>query len=851
MKQTLTKISLFILIAAFFASCNSIKKVKEDEHLLTDNSIYVNDKKNSTEVITNLLYQKRNSILIGIPLRLYIYNLAKENSDSILDAKLKNKLSQNSFAEKLYSKKQLVEWTDYKKGFQNTIKNTGEAPTIYDKLKTEKSINRLKSYYINNGWFNADASYTFNEIAKQKATVDYKVTTGSPFILDSISHKISSPKIDSTYITFIDKSFINKTEQYKTSNFELEQDRLTTKLRNSGFYHFNQDYIFFEVDTIGTSKKVNVEIQIKDRSIRTEDSIIKKPFNVFKVKEVNIYTDYDDSYENRNRVIKDSTSFNGFNLYSFDKLKYKSKALTDAVFITPNQSFKDLDRTRTYRHLSELNTFKYPNIEYVETDSTSLTANIFLKPRKKYSVQFDFDINQSNIQTLGFSFSSSLLIRNIFKGAETLSISAIGSIGASKDASDSKDQFFDINEIGADLKLTIPRLFSPFNTERIIPKFMSPTTRISLGATSQKNIGLDKQTVNGIFNYKWIPSKSVTNRMDLFNIQFVKNLNTANYFSVYQNSFDSLESIALDDYNTPSSYINIDSDGLESLDQDQADNFIKLVLANDTFETSNPDDYQTVSNINERKDRLTADNLIFATNFSYTKDKRKNLFDNDFSIFRLKLELAGNMFSSVSKILNLEKNSNDRYELFNVAYSQYVKTEFDYIKHWHLGGKNVLAMRNFFGFAIPYGNSTSIPFSKSFYAGGSNDNRAWTAYNLGPGSTNSNNEFNEANLKLAFSLEYRYNLFGDLNGAFFVDAGNIWNALDDIDDPDATFTGIKSLKATAVGSGFGLRYDFSFFILRFDIGFKAHDPSYENQNLWFKDFNFKNAVYNVGINYPF
>lgn len=851
MKQTLTKISLFILIAVFFASCNSIKRVKEDEHLLTENSIYVNDKKNKTEAVKNLLYQKRNSRLLGFPFRLYIYNLAKEDSDSILDTKLDNKLEENSFAEKLYSKKQLVEWTNYKKGLQNTIKKTGEPPTIYDKLKTDKSINRLKSYYINNGWFNADASYSFNEVDKQKATVNYKVTTGNPYIIDSISHKISTPKIDSVFHTFKSKSFINKTEQYKTSNFELEQDRLTSNLRNSGFYHFNQDYIFFEMDTIGTSKKVNVEVQIKNKAIRTEDSVIRKPFSIYKIKEVNIFTDYDDSYEGRNNVINDSIVYNGYNIYSFGKLKYKPKALTNALFITPNEIFKDIDRTRTYRHLSQLNTFNYPNIEYIETDSTSLTANIFLKPRKKYSVKFDFDINQSNIQTVGFSFSSSLLTRNIFKGAETLSISAIGSIGASKDASDSKDQFFDINEIGADLNLTIPRLFSPFKTEKIIPKYMSPTTRISIGATSQKNIGLDKQTVNGIFNYKWNPSNKVTNRMDLFNIQFVKNLNTANYFEVYQNSFSSLENIALNDYNTPDSYINTDSDGLESLDGQQSDSFINLVLSDNSFETSNPDDYQTVSNIKERKNRLTEDNLIFATNFSYVKDNRDNLFDNDFSILRLKLELAGNMFSSVSKILNLEENSNNRYELFNVAYSQYVKTEIDYIKHWYLGGKNVLAMRNFFGFAIPYGNSTSIPFSKSFYAGGANDNRAWTAYNLGPGGTNSSNEFNEANLKLAFSLEYRYNLFGDLNGAFFVDAGNIWNAMDDIEDSDAKFKGFNSLDEFGVGAGFGLRYDVKYFIIRLDIGFKAHDPYYENQNKWFDRFNFKNAVYNVGINYPF
>ena len=841
MKQSVTKISLIILTGLLFASCNSIKRVGEYEHLLTENSVFINDKKNNSEKVKNLLYQKRNSKLLGLPFRLYIYNWAKPNSDSILNFQLQNKLIEKSFAEQLYSKKQLVEWNNYKKSWNNWLRNTGEPPTIYDASKTQKSIDRLKAYYINNGWFNAKSTYDFKEVDFRKGKVDYHVNTGKAFLIDSISKKIASPQIDSVNTKLKDEPYIKKGDQYKTTNFELEQDRITTNLRNEGFFHFNQDYVFFEIDTIGTNKKVNVEIQIQNRIIRNEDSVIRKPFNIYKIKEVNIFTD--DTFDNRGKIIRDSTHYNGYNLFSYDKLRYNPKAITDAVFITPNELFRDIDRTRTYRHLSELNTFKYPNIEYIEADSTSLIANIFLKPRKKYSVGFDFDLTQSNIQTVGFSFSASVLMRNIFKGAETLSLSAIGAIGASDDASDTKDQFFDINEIGADLKLTIPRLFSPFNTDKIIPKYMSPITRISLGATSQKNIGLDKQTVNGIFNYNWKPSNTITNRMDLFNIQFVKNLNTANYFSVYQNSFDSLNSIAQD-----VGYIGED----ETLTiPDGADEFIDDVLGDSPPSTITDDETQTVNNINERKDRLTEDNLIFASNFSFIKDNRENLFDNNFSILRLKLEVAGNLFSAVSKTLNLEKNTDDRYELFNVAYSQYIKTEIEYIKHWHLGGKKVLAMRNFFGFAIPYGNSTSIPFSKSFYAGGANDNRAWTAYNLGPGSINSQNEFNEANLKLAFNLEYRYNLFKDLNGAFFIDAGNIWNALDDIEDPNATFTGIKSLKDSAVGAGFGLRYDFSFFILRFDIGFKAHDPSNNSGNNWFNDFNFNNAVYNIGINYPF
>ncbi len=826
----------------FLTSCNTIKRVGENEHLLTDTSVYVNDKRDLSETVNNLLYQKRNSKLLGVPLRLHIYNIAKEQPDSAYIEWLNKRPKRKKRLQGIYSNKQVDKIGTSYVGLNNWLKKTGEAPVIIDTVKTRKSKQRLEKYFWNNGWFDVETSSLLKPKENRRAGIDYFVTTGKPYLIDSISTQISSPVIDSLYQKIKKKSFIQSIDQYKTANFENERSRIASELRNSGVYHFTQDYVFFEMDSIRSDKKVNIDIIIPDRNVKTEDSTRREPFKIYHIKDVNILTDY--SYDARNKVIKDSVTYDGYNLYSVNGMRYRPKALTDAIFITPGEIYKDIDRVRTYRYLSELKTFKYPSIDYiVNEEDTTLTANIFLTPRKKYSLGASFDVTQSNIQTIGFSFSGNVLTRNIFRGAETLELSAIGSIGASKDPSDSKDQFFDINELGANLRLTIPRFFSPFNTDKIVPKYMSPSTSISIGATSQRNIGLDKQTLSGIFNYRWYPSAPITNRLDLVNVQFVKNLNTANYFEVYQNSFTTLNSIAQNIGYIPTT---------ESLSiPDGADNFLSDVLDDTPPNNITDDQIQTVKNINERKGRLTEDNLIFASSFGFTKDKRENLFDNDFSIFRAKLELAGNTLSALSRLTGQEKNKDGKYEVTGVSFSQYVKTELDYVKHWGLGGKNVLAMRSFFGFAIPYGNSTSIPFARSFFGGGTNDNRAWTAYNLGPGTTESSNEFNEANLKLAFNLEHRYNLFGNINGAFFIDAGNIWNALDDFEDEDAKFKDFSSLGDIAIGAGFGLRYDFSFFVLRFDIGFKAHDPSYKDQNRWFNDFNFKNAVYNIGINYPF
>jgi outer membrane protein assembly factor BamA len=852
LKTTLKKISLIVILIIGFTSCNVVKRVEENDHLLTDATVTVNGKVNRKEAINNVLVQKKNNTLLGFPLRLHIYNLARENRDSLFEAWLDKNPKRRERKTKRLSAKQLAKLKETALGFNSWLRKTGEAPVVLDSLKTLKSKSNLEKYFFKNGWFDRVVTYDIDKSPNQRASLNFTVETGMPYTVDTISTNISSKVIDSIYEQSKNKSFVKTGRQFNADDFENERKRLNAKFRNSGVYHFTQDYIRFVQDTIGATKKVNVEVEIGDRIIRNEDSIARTPFKIYKIKEVNIITD--DAFEYRGKPFQDSIQYENYNLYSYGaSIKYRPQALTDAVLITKGDIFKDIDRTRTYRYLNELKTFKYPNINYIvnEQDST-LTANIFLSPRKKYGLGFDVNVSQSNIQTVGLSFSASLLTRNVFRGAETLEISAIGAIGASKDGgSNDSQQFFDINEIGADVKLTIPRLFFPLNTDKIIPKHMSPSTRISLGFTSQTNIGLDKQTVNGIFNYNWQSSDRVTNSLDLFNTQYVRNLNPGNYFSVYQNSFNRLENIAIDDYNTPNEYIFVDADGNEFLIQEFADAFMDLVLQDASFQSSNPNEYQEVNNIKERKDRLTEDNLIVASNFSYTINKKENIFDEDFSIFKAKIELAGNILSTASNLLGLEKNEDDRYDLFGVTFSQYVKTEFDYIKYWSIGRNNVIALRSFFGIAIPYGNSNSIPFSKSFFAGGTNDNRAWTAYNLGPGSSDSNNQFNEANMKIALSLEHRYNLFGSLDGAFFVDIGNIWNVLDDVDDPNAKFTGIGSLKDIAIGSGFGLRYDFGFFVLRGDIGFKTYDPSYRDANRWFNDYNFANAVYNLGINYPF
>ncbi|SHG61496.1 translocation and assembly module lipoprotein TamL [Winogradskyella jejuensis] len=843
-----------LLLLILIVSCNTVKRVKDNQYLLTENKIEVDGKVTKKERVNNIPLQKPNTTvpLLGIPVKLHVYNLARPNIDSILQAKIYDDSSKVKRKTKILSKKQLERELQARRNFNSWLKRIGEAPTILNEDKTEKTKNRLRSYYFKRGWLYNEVDYTIERDSNKRAKVKYSVTKNSPSILDTLKTDIKTPVVDSIYQANKNKSFLKEGQQYDEDNFTKERSRLNTLMRNSGLFFFGQDYVRFEIDTFKSRNTYNTELFIGNRTIRYGDSTRTRPFKIYTIKDVNIYTDASNENRIEGNQIKDSTTYNGYNIYSFEELKFKPKALTDAIFIKKGDIYRDINRTITSRHLNQLQMFRYPGVDFVanEVDST-LTANIFLSPRKKYELGFSFDVSQSNIQTVGFAFSTGLKIRNVFRGAETLDISALGSIGASKDAGNDDDSFFDINEFGGSVGLTIPRIFFPMNTDKIIPKTMSPNTKINIAATSQQNIGLDRQTLSSIFAYNWFPSEKVTNNLELFNVQYVRNLNVNNYFGVYSNSFNRLNDIARN-----INYIGPNDELRDETLQNQftpADVFINDVLIGNTSLSAGDDAFVDVNNIKQRQDRLTEDNLIISSSFDYKKDTRTDLSDNNFSTFKYHVELAGNLLSGVSRLASFDKNADGRYEVLNVPFSQYFKTELDYVKYFGLRGKkSVLAFRGYFGMAIPFGNSNNIPFVESFFAGGPNDNRAWTAYNLGPGSSQNTNEFNEANLKLHFSLEQRFNLFGNFDGALFVDAGNIWNAFGNVeDDPESTFTSLKSLRNIAVGSGFGIRYDFTFFVLRGDIGFKTYDPSLQMGNRWFTNYNFTNATYNIGINYPF
>lgn len=857
MKFLTPKIVLFFLLGLFFYSCSEVRKLKKNEYLLHDNKIVVNGKASTLEELELQLYQKPNSKLLGFKPRVQLYNLMRKNPDSTYQVWLTKNPKRKERMTRLYSAKQVdrIGKSFFVSGYNDFLKRVGEAPVVLDSLKTQKSTKRLLAYYLNRGYFDAKINAKTDTLKNRKAIVSYLINTGNPFLIDSITKSIETPVVDSIYQTIVRDSYLEIGKPYTSATVYNEVKRISKEFRNKGLYHFQENNVKFDADTIGKAKsqRISLNVVIKDRTEKQGDTLVSKPFKIYKIGRVNIFTDK--QFNEKNTTI-DSTTYKNVHIYSSGKLRYKPKALTDAVFIEQGKIFSEDAKVLTSKSLSNLKMFAFPQIQFIEDgkDKNTLTANIVLSPLKRRQFNIKADFTTSNIQDFGISGFMGITFRNIFKGAEILDFSMRGSLGSSSKLSNPDNLFFNVREYGADLKLTIPRFFSPINTKKIIKKEMFPTTTLSLGLSKQTNIGLDKESYTSNFFYDWTSTKRKERkyRFDLFNLQFIRNLNVANYYNVYSYSYNVLNNLApiyapIQNPTTQNFY----NPNTGNLTFEGADQFINYVKSGATSLIPQDENYQTISSIGERKFRLTENNLIVSSSFSYSINSKTDINDIEFYTIRTKIESAGNLLSLFGKSLGNILDSNGKQSLFGIAYSQYIKGEIEYIKHLHIRNKSSLAFRAFGGIAVPYGNSNSIPFTRSYFAGGSNDNRGWLAYQLGPGSSKSVNDFNEANLKLAMNLEYRFTIFGKLNGALFTDAGNIWNVYDNVEDENLTFNGIKSLKDVGLGAGFGFRYDLGFFVIRTDFGFKAYNPAKDYAQRWLKGMSINEGVFNIGINYPF
>lgn len=704
---------------------------------------------------------------------------------------------------------------DTSRRFRRWLERTvGEPPLLLDTSLTKRTSDQLQLYLFKNGYFKAQVKDT-TSYKNKKATVHYKIVAGKPYLINKITYDIYDTLLKPIILKDTILSHLKPGQIYSDNNLQAERQRITSNLRNKGYYQFVNEYIYFEGDSSLKSNKINIELTITDRYFAEpviSDTTFVESHKTFIIENIYIYPEY--TLQKEMQFFNDTLKLNDHVFFCYNKaLKYKSSTLFKPILFAPGNLFSQTDLDNTYKRYNSLKTFKTSNIEFVFTREDMykgyLNAYVKLIPRKKQTYSIASEVTNSS-GNLGVSGSLVYQNRNVFKGAEIFEIKLKGGLEVQQLAVDVNTQAdnvipiktFNTIELGPEFSITTPRSIFPF-----FPKGTSPRSTFTASTNYQQRPDYSRIVVTTAYSI----NVKLNNFVQLFWTPIDVNYLWINKSAAFQASLDRINDILI-----KQSYYNllISSIGLKS-------------------------------------------------SFIYSNQELKARRNHTY--IRFSFEPSGNAISAFYKLTGKQKSSfvNDNndsiyaYRVFNLAYSQFIRSELDIRKYFDFGLKRKLVLRSVIGCGVPYGNSKALPFVRSFFAGGTTDIRAWVARTLGPGTfpTDDENSFEQiGDIKVMGNVEYRYNIFKALNAAFFLDFGNIWMIRPDSETNriGGQFKFNKFYKQFAYGAGAGLRYDFSFFIIRLDLAVPIQDPGIVGSDkLFIKTAKIKDVRPNIGINYPF
>lgn len=834
-------------------ACSTTKKVPEGEYLLTENHFtYTGEKIFSGEVDDYVTQKPNKKQLFLLPIGLWMYNAAHPKYDSILNeyATFPTEMRNQKLRDSLFIKYRHPEYVGKNLFFDRFMHSIGQPPVILDEGKTQSSANAIRKYLVYRGYWDAQASYTQKkDSARKKAAVTYHITPKDPTYIDGYFYDIPDTSIKQIYEQNIRKSFVKNKEILDQSHLEKEVKRLNDLMREQGFYKFNaeNDNIWFTADTLSSRKQVPLTLEVHKDSADTR----YKRTTMGNIKVYLLEKMADTVYTRRDSL------FGGIEVYRMDR-QYDKMALWRPIILKTKEVYDQKNLDLTKRNLASTNNFNI--ISYREglrkgTDSI-LDVSYFLAPLAKYEFKVATDLNYSQILNFGISPSVDLTTRNVFGGAENITTSLSGTFGSVENTKN-PDKRALAYEISAQAALNVPKLlFLPSSWYyKLIPKRYSPSSSVVLGTSVQDNIGLGRIGFNASLNFFANVNDIVSHRLTIFNTQFSLTRNKERYYDYFSGERQIVTKIHDDYFQENPEIENQYNAGTITYDQVSGiilqDNGFAQNYVNTSVDNQNV--YYGFLQSLLNKERQTQDVLISSLVYNYIyneigKKDRPNPF-----YFNAKFELAGNALGLFAK-----KESSDlsgKYKtLFGIPYSQFVKFDFDIRKYFNFNGNQDLVLRQFVGIGIPYGNSESMPFVRSYFNGGSNDIRAWRVFGgLGPADLQTDRRvraYMMDNVKLTTNIEYRVPMSSLFEGALFVDAGNIWSLKDSGFGDRFKFS--KFIRQMGVGTGFGLRINVAYITLRLDAAYKVYDPNVPVGERWvIGKWQPLKPVINFAFGYPF
>lgn len=765
------KLNIIILVLFSFAltSCDLSRYVPEGKHLVKKNTVVI-DKENteiSTSKLSDYIALKPYKSPLQLKFPFWVYYKTKQHPDS-------------GFWKWLY-------------------KNFAKEPVYYEKDAADRSATQMMRYLDKIGRFHSTVTHSV-DFTGEFAKVKYTVSPTDPYIINKIDYIIEDSLME-RYIMFDKKKFpIKEGDIYDEFAISDQRNMITERLRNSGYYYFKRDNIYYEVDSNFMNRTMSVTMKVAKNEVAHRRYHINKisiypDFSVFKLGEHPT-----DSASLTVDVGRRRKLFNTLDFYYYDKPMVKPKTFPRFIQIVQRMPYIQKNVTSTYQSLSNLRAFNNVNITFDSVPSNNdslhlLDCRITMQPTDRHSFTVQAEGTHSD-GDLGIKGSLSYSNNNFFRGAEVFQLSLKGGLEAQKiiSLSDtlSGSKMFNTRELGVTASLTFPKFLSPIPLRNFARNYQ-PVTTVTLGVNTQVKYYYSRDILSLFYSYDWEGSNRIHHTLSPIYLNAVKISDMDSIFKAY-------------------------------LDQ------------------------QT----NQRKKDQYTDHLIFGPRYSFIYTTQNINKSSSFIYLRADLESSG-LFLSLFNKTKLMTYDEGHYDLFGIRYAQYVRTSLDIRQHIDLRRNCWLVFREFFGIGIPYGNSMDLPFERSFYAGGANSMRGWPYHGLGPGSfVSPYADFERiGDIQLEANAEFRFPIYNIINGAIFVDAGNVWLFHPNESVPGGEFKFNEFYKQIALDAGLGLRLDVSFLIIRADLAYAMRNPFPNSEGSYWRFDQKGNLRLQLGIGHPF
>lgn len=691
--------------------------------------------------------------------------------------------------------------TDSTKWMNRFLYRIGDAPRIYDPELAEETRLQIEQAVRNMGYMSGQVSM-HTQTKGKKIKVYYRIHSGDPYLISRVAYDIADYQIHDYLMADSARSYLKEGARLDINQLDQERDRITQFLQNRGYYRFNKDFITYQVDTMRNSRNVDLIMQLHPYRRKKEDP--PSPHRQYYLRNVDFVFDVDfaDLTSESLQGI-DSLRSGGMTFYFKDKMFLRPQVIGDNNHLRTGQLYRVRDVQNTYSALGRLNILKYSNIRFREdlrADSAYLDAYVMLTRNKNKSLSFEIE-GTNSAGDLGAAASVAYTHRNLFKGSETFTIKVRGAY----EAVTGLEGYANSNymEYGVETSLNFPEFMFPFLSADFRRRSRA-TSEVTVKYNWQIRPEFERTVASAGWSYHW-SKRRATHRFDVLDLNYIYMPYRSETFREYLDLMDERNPLLRYSYE---------------------DLFIVRMGYTYTYNSSG------------------------ATSL---KTSRRNSYS-----IRFNIEESGNLLYLFSKAINGKPKNGENYQMANIGFAQYVKTDFDYAKNFMIDDRNALVFHIGVGVAVPYGNSKSLPFEKLYFSGGANSVRGWSVRSLGPGGyrgdSNSLDYVNHTgDIKLDLNLEYRTHLFWKLNGAAFIDAGNVWTIRNRELQPEGLFKFNRFYKQLAVAYGLGIRFDLDFLIIRFDGGMKAVNPMYTGRDRYpivSPDFK-RDFAFHFAVGYPF